>query len=58
MFVFFSDCLYMNELTIELVDYQSTTIFRYANPVEATGLAVSPHASAGRDCGQGSQALL
>jgi len=43
--------LYVPELTIKLVDYQSIIIFRYANPVEATGLAVSPHASAGRCSG-------
>ena len=55
---FFLIVLYVNELIIKLGDYQSTIIFRYANPVEATGLAVSPLASAGRGCGQGSQALL
>jgi hypothetical protein len=49
---------YINEFTIKLVDYLSTIIFRYANPVEATGLAVSPHASASRRGGQGSYALL
>jgi hypothetical protein len=40
------------------VDLQSTILFRYANPVEATGLAVHPDACSGRCCGQGSKALL